>query len=154
MTGSPETLLEWKDRHFSYAVRTEERCGLRAALSKLVRSISDGDDRRRTRNCWRSIRRPRRSGWRPVMVRGQLDAVQESGSGRRAEALTEPHECRNHGGHNDGRCTCTERFPPTWPCADRRLHAAGLLVADGVLVGGRADVGRHNAMDKVIGWCL
>jgi FdhD protein len=34
------------------------------------------------------------------------------------------------------------------------LHATGLFSADGELVCVREDVGRHNAMDKVVGWAL
>ena len=34
------------------------------------------------------------------------------------------------------------------------LHATGLFAADGSLLCVREDVGRHNAMDKVVGWAF
>jgi len=34
------------------------------------------------------------------------------------------------------------------------LHASGLFAADGALLCVREDVGRHNALDKVVGWAF
>jgi len=34
------------------------------------------------------------------------------------------------------------------------LHATGLFAADGAILCVREDVGRHNAMDKVVGWAF
>jgi FdhD protein len=63
----------------------------------------------------------------------------------------------------DGPCVAAEvlaRMPTTLAAAQETfqrtggLHAAGLFAADGKLLVSREDVGRHNAVDKVIGHLL
>ncbi len=51
-------------------------------------------------------------------------------------------------------CTLPARLREMQPLfrATGALHAAGLFSTDGELLCAREDVGRHNAVDKVVGW--
>lgn len=56
----------------------------------------------------------------------------------------------------DVLCTLPDRLRAAQTIFGRTggLHAAGLFNAEGELILAREDVGRHNAVDKVIGWAL
>ena len=53
-------------------------------------------------------------------------------------------------------CSLPGRMRSTQKGFDRTggMHAAGLFTAEGELLVVREDVGRHNAVDKVVGWAL
>jgi FdhD protein len=63
-------------------------------------------------------------------------------------------------GYPQVRAEVITQLPDTLRTAQRAfaktggLHAAGLFTADGQVLCVREDVGRHNAVDKVIGWAL
>jgi len=53
-------------------------------------------------------------------------------------------------------CTLPEKLRAAQTIFGRTggLHAAGLFSAEGELITVREDVGRHNAVDKIVGWAL
>ena len=74
-----------------------------------------------------------------------LDALHERGLHRVADDVTVPVDVLY--GLPDALRSAQGLFEVTGG-----LHAAGLFTADGSLVATREDVGRHNAVDKLVGW--
>jgi len=74
-----------------------------------------------------------------------LDALHEHGLHRVADDVTVPVDVLY--GLPDALRSAQGLFEVTGG-----LHAAGLFTADGSLVATREDVGRHNAVDKLVGW--
>ena len=74
-----------------------------------------------------------------------LDALHERGLCRVADDVTVPVDVLY--GLPDALRSAQGLFEVTGG-----LHAAGLFTADGSLVATREDVGRHNAVDKLVGW--
>ncbi|HEY3483314.1 MAG TPA: formate dehydrogenase accessory sulfurtransferase FdhD [Streptomyces sp.] len=74
-----------------------------------------------------------------------LDALHERGLRRVADHVTVPVDVLY--GLPDALRSAQGVFEVTGG-----LHAAGLFTADGSLVATREDVGRHNAVDKLVGW--
>ena len=74
-----------------------------------------------------------------------LDALRERGLSRVTDGVTVPADVLY--GLPDALRAAQGVFDVTGG-----LHAAGLFTADGSLVAAREDVGRHNAVDKLVGW--
>jgi FdhD protein len=74
-----------------------------------------------------------------------LDALRERGLSRVSDGVTVPVDVLY--GLPDALRAAQGVFEVTGG-----LHGAGLFTADGSLVAAREDVGRHNAVDKLVGW--
>jgi FdhD protein len=85
------------------------------------------------------------SGACGVCGSASLDALHERGLCRVADDVTVPVDVLY--GLPDALRSAQGVFEVTGG-----LHAAGLFTADGSLLATREDVGRHNAVDKLVGW--
>jgi FdhD protein len=101
------------------------------------------------------------TSWKPEQMRRNFFMSSSCGvCGKASIAAVKAHNLRrpNPAFSLDPAVLCT--FPDTLKAAqtifDRTggLHAAGLFDAQGNLIVLREDVGRHNAVDKVVGWAL
>jgi FdhD protein len=81
-----------------------------------------------------------------VCGKGALDAVAVSAPPVRAELSVDAHVLGALPGVLGGA-------QPAF-AATGGLHGAGLFDLDGMLICAREDVGRHNALDKVVGWAF
>lgn len=82
-----------------------------------------------------------------VCGRASLDDLRDRGYARPPSGATIPADVIS---------TLPDRLRDAQPLfgATGGLHAAALFTSDGTLVCAREDVGRHNAVDKVVGWLL
>jgi FdhD protein len=112
------------------------------------------------RNTYNVVDVVRRSGL-PVAPELQRNVYMTSSCGICGTASLEAVRKRVEGVHGDevrvSAATLTalpERLREAQDVFERTggLHAAGLFTAEGDLVCLREDVGRHNAVDKVVGW--
>jgi FdhD protein len=72
----------------------------------------------------------------------------------RARGIRSPNQ--NYHFDADLLCTLPDKLRSAQTIFGRTggLHAAGLFSATGELIATREDVGRHNAVDKIVGWAL
>ena len=83
-----------------------------------------------------------------VCGKASIDAVTASAGGRRISGGAVVREAVLR------RMPDTLRLAQTGFAETGGMHAVGLFTADGELIASREDVGRHNAMDKLIGASL
>ena len=154
-----------RSRSASAASRSRSRCG-RPGTTRSSRSVSasrKGSRRRGARP--RRSRREHRRG-RSQRLRPGAAAPRTSTPRRRAASAERARSRRSRSPLRASRARSTfaldvvASLPERLREAQRAfaatggLHATGLFDADGELLCVREDVGRHNAMDKVVGWAF